>query len=456
MKFCKRYLNLSEIIVNACQNYKNDVEKGFFPVKGENTFIMKDEVFKEVKRKLEEERQDKNFDKSKAENNISLEKSNENSQENKVNLKKAGNEELHPILSKNNNEIIKNIIVVGSGALGSLIAAKLSQSKDLNVRMIGGTTQITEDEYNIKIGLNEGSSLKEFIVKKLDDKEINSIWNKEIDLLILCVKNYGTEYALHNLLNRFKEKPRIKKIISLQNGFGNKERITKALNEANLSSDVYQCSIYSGVKIDEKITSKIQLSQSLSENINISLPECLINSEIEKIFKNDNFVITNYTKPSFFRRELEVDWEKLIINSVINPLTAIFGVQNRIICENEEMINLAKSIINECLYILKFLPGALNQLEKQKKEVKGKDQSKLEEVILSKVLEIAKSTGTNLSSTLRDIQNCNEKTEIESFNGAFVEIAKDMGMDKQNYAVNEMMVNMVNGALKMRGGKKEL
>lgn len=482
LKFCKRYLNLSEIIINVCQNYKNDVEKSFFPIKGENTFIINNEVFKEVKRRIEEEKQNqkenyKNFNKNTSDK-LLIEESNETSFDKKINENKVKREDLH-ILKTNKNEKIKNVIVLGSGSLGSLISAKLSLSKDLNVRMIGGTTHITEDEYKISIELNDNNNLKEFTVKKIDVREIDSIWNKEIDLLVLCVKNYATESALNNLLKCFKEKPKIKKIITLQNGFGNKEKITKALNEACLSSDIYQCSIYSGVKINEKINNKIKLSQSLSENINISFPESLMDSEIEKIFKNENFTITNYTLSSFFRTEIEMDWEKLIINSVINPLTAIFGVQNNIICQSEEMVNLAKSIINECLYILQFVPGALNQLEKQRKQIettkeykkfgihnnvlitnnnlinnedkpKEKDESKLENAILSKVLEIAKNTGTNFSSTLRDILKCNERTEIESFNGAFVEIAKKMGMNKQNFAVNEMIVDMVNGILKMK------
>jgi 3-methyl-2-oxobutanoate hydroxymethyltransferase len=47
-KFAKRYLNLSEDIVKALENYKKDVELGMFPAK-ENWFSMDDEEFKKLR-----------------------------------------------------------------------------------------------------------------------------------------------------------------------------------------------------------------------------------------------------------------------------------------------------------------------------------------------------------------------------------------------------------------------
>jgi len=46
-KFVKKYANLSQEIMKALQNFKDDVEKGVFPGP-EHSFHIKDEVFKEV------------------------------------------------------------------------------------------------------------------------------------------------------------------------------------------------------------------------------------------------------------------------------------------------------------------------------------------------------------------------------------------------------------------------
>jgi 3-methyl-2-oxobutanoate hydroxymethyltransferase len=47
-KFAKRYLNLSEDIVKALENYKNDVESGIFPAQ-ENWFSMDNDEFRKLR-----------------------------------------------------------------------------------------------------------------------------------------------------------------------------------------------------------------------------------------------------------------------------------------------------------------------------------------------------------------------------------------------------------------------
>lgn len=50
-KFAKRYLNLSDDIVKALENYKKDVESGVFPAQ-ENWFSMDDDEFKKLREKI--------------------------------------------------------------------------------------------------------------------------------------------------------------------------------------------------------------------------------------------------------------------------------------------------------------------------------------------------------------------------------------------------------------------
>ncbi len=50
-RFAKRYLNLSEDIVKALENYKNDVESGTFPAQ-ENWFSMDNEEFKKLREQI--------------------------------------------------------------------------------------------------------------------------------------------------------------------------------------------------------------------------------------------------------------------------------------------------------------------------------------------------------------------------------------------------------------------
>lgn len=50
-RFAKRYLNLSEDIVKALENYKNDIESGMFPAQ-ENWFSMDDDEFKKLREQI--------------------------------------------------------------------------------------------------------------------------------------------------------------------------------------------------------------------------------------------------------------------------------------------------------------------------------------------------------------------------------------------------------------------
>ncbi len=50
-RFAKRYLNLSDDIVKALENYKNDVELGMFPAQ-ENWFSMDDDEFKKLREQI--------------------------------------------------------------------------------------------------------------------------------------------------------------------------------------------------------------------------------------------------------------------------------------------------------------------------------------------------------------------------------------------------------------------
>jgi len=50
-KFAKRYMNLSEDIVNSLENYKKDVESGVFPAE-KNWFSMDDEELKKLREQI--------------------------------------------------------------------------------------------------------------------------------------------------------------------------------------------------------------------------------------------------------------------------------------------------------------------------------------------------------------------------------------------------------------------
>lgn len=96
------------------------------------------------------------------------------------------------------------------------------------------------------------------------------------------------------------------------------------------------------------------------------------------------------------------DWksllqEKLIINAVINPLTALFDIKNGEIFKNEYIHTIASELCREAATVLEL------DYEQQ----------------WERVQEVAEKTGNNISSMLKDLQE-NRKTEIDAISGYLI------------------------------------
>ncbi|MCL6460230.1 MAG: 2-dehydropantoate 2-reductase [Gorillibacterium sp.] len=92
-------------------------------------------------------------------------------------------------------------------------------------------------------------------------------------------------------------------------------------------------------------------------------------------------------------------WEKLIVNAVINPLTALLRIPNGELCHEKERLNLMKDLFTEAIAV-----------------------SEAEGVHLSihlwdKILEVCRSTAVNRSSMLQDVEG-RRVTENEWISGA--------------------------------------
>lgn len=408
LKFCKKYLDLNPMIINACKNYKQEVEAKLFPVKSINTFIIKEEVLKNVSK----------FVLSDAEAIV---------------FPKEENKEKHIIPST--VLPIKNIVILGTGALGSLIASKMNNLNEKNIRILPG--KLGEHPDYINIGVSVNTDKEEHKLKVLDLNEFKNSWESCIDLLVVCSKNYATKESINNLISLTNKNIKINNIVTLQNGFGNVEEIHNLMNTLQIKTNVFPISIYSGVKINMKMRENIDITQSNSNKIQISLPKILAQTEIENIFKQSkDFEIVNYIKSTIIAEEITMDWEKLLINSVINPITAIFNVKNQQVFNDVHLQNLSKMIIKECLNIYRLIPGAIASFSKE-------GHLNIEDILFQKVMNVAKLTGTNTSSMLIDVLSDEGLTEIDSLNGAFVKLGTLLKIPENNFAINKMLCEMV-------------
>ena len=114
-------------------------------------------------------------------------------------------------------------------------------------------------------------------------------------------------------------------------------------------------------------------------------------------------------------------WDKLFVNSVVNPITAITGQENGIVL-SDQLSGTVQNIIREGVSVA--------QREGLETDV---------ESILEVVYSVAEKTSHNTSSMLQDVQK-KKMTEIDSINGYIIQLAKRNDIE---VPVNEALFGLV-------------
>ncbi|MDD5665358.1 MAG: 2-dehydropantoate 2-reductase, partial [Candidatus Omnitrophica bacterium] len=283
------------------------------------------------------------------------------------------------------------IVIVGPGALGSLLAAFLIRSKE-EVWLLDYNKERSQEiaQSGIKV---EGVSGNWQVSPKIS-ADINEIG--PADLLIISVKSYDTKQAISAI------KPLIKEdsaVLTLQNGIGNIEIITEAIGSERVIAGVTNLGAtfikpgfirHAGKgetaigRIDGKMTVKMR---SIRQIFNKAGLETKISRDIKGLI-----------------------WSKLIVNSGINALSAIVRLNNGRLTEFEGTKKIMRETVTEAMRIAK------------RKRIKL-----LFDDPLAKVEAVAEATGPNISSMLQDVLR-KKRTEIDFINGVIVRQGQELGI----------------------------
>ncbi len=288
--------------------------------------------------------------------------------------------------------IFQKIFVLGAGAIGSALGAFLSQKKD--VTLIGNKAHV--DAIN-----THGLIIRGEITRRFSTKAETSI--KEVppsSLIILTTKAQDSAEAITGI------KPLLKRgtvILVLQNGFGIKEIIEGIVGD---EIEVVRGLVLMAAEFFEpgKITfwdgEIIIEATETGERIATLLRESGLRTRISEDIKKD-------------------EWGKLVVNCVINPLTAILRVRNYEIGV-DILKGIRHRIVQECIEVGK---------------AEGMNfEPDLERDIDSKILSYK-----NYSSMSQDIIN-GKKTEIDFLNGKIFELGKKHDIPTP---VNETLVGLI-------------
>ena len=305
-------------------------------------------------------------------------------------------------------------LIYGAGAIGSFIGFLLSDAAAMkgqlvdDVALLGRRGHIEEIRANgLKIDLFDKTKFVKFrncfsSLRELDRSDFTP------DLVVICVKTHSLPRVRDEILESglLAGKLRGATFVLLMNGMGNKELF------AFPSKNVYEGFTSIGVTFpkDGMVELKGTAKTVMEDGIGAEIKEFLAQR-----FDSNNFDIEFV--PEFRAHQ----WNKLFVNSVINPITALTGGNNGIVlCE--PLRSTVKKIVEECVLVARM---------------EGIDAEA--DAVLEFVLSVASKTSMNTSSMLSDTIN-KKRTEIESINGYVIRAAKKHNI---SVPVNEALYAMI-------------
>jgi len=295
------------------------------------------------------------------------------------------------------------IVIVGPGAMGCLLAAFLSKTKE-EIWILDYKKERAAEISQAGIAL-EGIS-GQWRCNPKATTEIKDIGRA--DLVIICVKSYATKEAITRAKALVGEST---EVLTLQNGLGNVEIIAEAVGPERVIGGVTNLGAtlldtakvrHAGKgetvigRIDSKSTAGMR---SLREIFSKAGLEIRISRDIKSLL-----------------------WSKLIINIGINALTALTRLNNGRLTEFEGTRRIMREAVTEAIRIAK------------RKRIKL-----IYDDPLAKVEAVCEATAGNVSSMLQDLLR-KKRTEIDFINGVVVRLGQELSIP---VPVNTMLVDLV-------------
>lgn len=277
---------------------------------------------------------------------------------------------------------IRNVILCGLGAVGSVYADKL-QHADCDFRVLADNARV-EKYKKIPVTYNNKPLNVRYILP--DDKSFKA------DLIIITTKITGLQSALEEIKNFVKDDT---VIIPLLNGVRSEQIVADAYGKEKVLYAYFigHSAVRTGNNTNHDGVNTIVFG---SDNKN---DEQTVEN-LKNFFKDANI---NYDVPQDIKHSL---WLKFMLNVCANPITALFRMSFGEMLNNTAMMELAVKIMKEVQAIAKA--EGINNTE----------------IMIEETLANLKTMSPNgRTSMLQDVE-ANRKTEIDIFAGDIVRLGK--------------------------------
>ncbi|MFA9398168.1 MAG: ketopantoate reductase family protein [Clostridiaceae bacterium] len=295
---------------------------------------------------------------------------------------------------------IKNVYLIGLGAIGCIYSSRIYDNNKESLKIIADKKRI--DRYS-KDGFIINNKRYDFNYISPEDKA------EAADLIIISVKFNNIKEAIASIKN-FVSKDTI--ILSLLNGINSEEVIAETYNKNNIPYSI--CVGIDAVRDGNKV--------DYSKFGNLTFGD-----KDNSTYSNNVLAIKNYFDKSKVPYVIPSDmlnsmWWKFMVNVGVNQASSILKANYGVFQKSKEANALLHMIMNEVIEISKHVGANLNQ----------SDIEKWDKILNS-------LSPNNKTSMLQDIEN-KRFTEVDIFSGEIIKLGEKY---KVSCPVNKMLYNMI-------------
>jgi 2-dehydropantoate 2-reductase len=284
------------------------------------------------------------------------------------------------------------IVVVGSGAIGSLYGAFLSRLEDTEVILVGRNPHVSAIQSK---GLKIKGILGDYVFRLKAMKFASEV--DEADLVIVTTKTYDTLTAAKSAKHLIESGA---SVLLIQNGLGTEELVAEALNTTKV---LRATTCMGALRTAPGVVTATGCG--LTEIGSRHLENQELVEKLTEMMKEVGFDVRSSDNIE------GVVWTKTLVNCGINPVGALTGLTNGQVYNNKALRGLIVRLVEEAVKVVEALGIELTT-----------------EDPVRYALGTAKATGDNINSMLQDLQ-AGKRTEIDAITGEVIRLAKEHGIE---------------------------
>jgi len=282
-----------------------------------------------------------------------------------------------------------HILILGAGAMGSLLGARLSQT-ECRVTLLSTNRAHMDAIRQRGLTVEElDGTLRQYNLPSFHD---HRAIREPADLVMITVKTYDTQEAVTSTQACCHASTLF---LTLQNGIGNWERISALVGKQSVLAGITAqgCTLVEPGRVRHGGNGPTHIGEfqgPATERV-LSVVELFRKAQLE-------------THASDQVQQLV--WEKLLVNVGINAITALTGIRNGMVAKQESGREVCKAAVEEAMRVARARGFTVR------------------DDMVERVLSVARATAVNRSSMGQDVDR-RQQTEIDAINGAVVRFAEE-------------------------------